>query len=165
MKKVYLAGPDVFASDAAERAEQHKCLCRMHGFEPLHPVDQVEPTAQSIYQHNVELIEQADAVSTNANPCRGAKPVSSTVFDNRYAVTQCKPIVNYIQQTITSAKNVKKFYDPVYYDQVREQWVDQSDYMVEDFNLPLYLMLSIPCEVVSGGVLEALLALQKKWYD
>src|SRR5690625_5856749 len=71
MKKVYLAGPDVFASDAAERAEQHKSLCRMHGFEPLHPVDQVEPTAQSIYQHNVELIQQADAVIANAKPFRG----------------------------------------------------------------------------------------------
>src|SRR5690625_3114347 len=91
MKKVYLAGPDVFASDAAERAEQHKSLCRMHGFEPLHPVDQVEPTAQSIYQHNVELIQQADAVIANANPFRGAEPDSGTVFEIGYAVAWANP--------------------------------------------------------------------------
>lgn len=165
MKKVYLAGPDVFASDAAERAEQYKSLCRMHGFEPLHPVDQVEPTAQSIYQHNVELIQQADAVIANANPFRGAEPDSGTVFEIGYAVALGKPVIIYIQEPLTTVKTVEKFYGPVYYDQVREQWVDQSGYMVEDFNLPLNLMLSIPCEVVSGGVLEALLALQKKWYD
>src|SRR5690625_6444066 len=96
MKKVYLAGPDVFASDAAERAEQHKSLCRMHGFEPLHPVDQVEPTAQSIYQHNVELIQQTDAVIANDNLFRVAELDTGTVFELGYAVTLGKPVVIYI---------------------------------------------------------------------
>src|SRR5690625_189812 len=133
MKKVYLAGPDVFASDAAERAEQHKSLCRMHGFEPLHPVDQVEPTAQSIYQHNAELIRQADAVIANANPFRGAEPDSGTVFEIGYAVALGKPVVIYIQEPLTTVKPVEKFYCPVYFYQVRMQCIDPIVSMVEYF--------------------------------
>ena len=34
MKRIYLAGPDVFHPDAAERAEAHKALCLQSGFEP-----------------------------------------------------------------------------------------------------------------------------------
>ncbi|HLR29563.1 MAG TPA: nucleoside 2-deoxyribosyltransferase [Paenalcaligenes sp.] len=165
MKKVYLAGPDVFASNATELAEKHKSLCRAHGFEPLHPVDQIETTAQSIYQRNAELIHEADALIANANPFRGAEPDSGTVFEIGYAVALGKPVIIYLQEPLTTVKTVEKFYGPVYYDQVREQWVDQSGYMIEDFNLPLNLMLSIPCEIVTGSVLEALLALQKRWYD
>ncbi len=165
MKKVYLAGPDVFASDAAERADKHKSLCRSHGFEPLHPVDQIEPTAQAIYQRNIELIQEADALIANANPFRGAEPDSGTVFEIGYAVALGKPVIIYLDEPLTIVKTVEKYYGPVYFDQIRQQWVDQNGYMVEDFNLPLNLMLSIPCEIVAGGVLEALLALQKRWYD
>lgn len=165
MKKVYLAGPDVFASNAFELAEKHKSLCRTHGFEPLHPVDQVESTAQSIYAHNIALIEQADALIANANPFRGAEPDSGTVFEIGYAVALGKPVIIYLQELLGTVKTVEKFYGPVYFDQVRQQWVDQNGAMVEDFNLPLNLMLSKSCEIISGGVLEALLALQKRWYD
>jgi len=165
MKKVYLAGPDVFAQDALERAEQHKSLCRAHGFEPLHPVDQHETTAQSIYQKNIDLIQEADALIANGNSFRGAEPDSGTAFEIGYAVALQKPVIIYLDEIRPLHKTVEKFYGPVYYDQVRKQWVDQTGAMVEDFNLPLNLMLAVSCEIVSGSLLEALYALQKKWYD
>jgi|SRR5690625_3703413 len=165
MKKVYLAGPEVFADNAQELAEKHKALCRAHGFEPLHPVDQIEETAQNIYQNNIELIQQADAVIANGNPFRGAEPDAGTVFEIGYAVALGKWVVIHIQNTQSTVKNVEQFYGPVYFDQVRKQWVDQNGDMVENFELPLNLMLSVPCEIISGGVLEALIALQKKWFD
>ena len=83
MKKVYLAGPDVFFPDAALRAETHKKLCLAYGFEPLHPVDGVETTAAGIYAANIAMIQAADAVLANLSPFRGAETDSGTAFEIR----------------------------------------------------------------------------------
>ncbi|XOT94698.1 nucleoside 2-deoxyribosyltransferase, partial [Alcaligenes pakistanensis] len=86
MKRIYLAGPDVFFRDATERAKLHKQLVRDFGFKPLHPVDQEEIEASSIYHHNIRLIEQADAVLANITPFRGAEIDTGTAFEIGYAV-------------------------------------------------------------------------------
>lgn len=165
MKKVYLAGPDVFAPNAIELAEQNKKLCIAHGFEPLHPADGIETTAQGIYTANIALIKSADAVIANLNPFRGAETDSGTAFEIGYAVALGLPVIGYIKGPTTVKEQVQTYHGPIYFDQNHNKWLDQNECLVEDFDLAVNLMLGISCEVVFGDLLAALIQLQRRWYD
>ncbi len=41
MKKIYLAGPDVFLPNAIEEGERLKALCEEYGYEGLFPMDNI----------------------------------------------------------------------------------------------------------------------------
>lgn len=165
MKKVYLAGPDVFAHNASEVAEQHKTLCSAHGFTPLHPADGSHHTAKAIYQANIALIRSADAVLANINPFRGAEVDSGTAFEIGFAIALGIPVVAYLDGPITVIDQVKKFYGPIYLDQESNQWRDQNENLIENFNLPVNLMLAESCDIVYGDLLAAIIQLQRRWYD
>ena len=67
MKSVYLAGFDVFCTDAIERGEHLKQLCAEHGLIGLYPLDDQPPAdvvdmASWICQANLNKIRRADAV-------------------------------------------------------------------------------------------------------
>jgi nucleoside 2-deoxyribosyltransferase len=66
MKKVYLAGPDVFRPNAKEHGEKLKAICLKHGLEGLYPLDKEIPpakrppdTARAICYANIDLIVTA----------------------------------------------------------------------------------------------------------
>lgn len=98
MKKLYLAGPDVFLPNAAEHGEALKKICLAHGYEGLFPLDnQVAPgppleMAAAIRRANVELIRQADGVIANLSPFRGPEPDSGTVWEVGFAQGLGKPV-------------------------------------------------------------------------
>lgn len=165
MRKVYLAGPDVFAPDAAQRAEQYKNLCLAHGFTPLHPFDTTASDAQGIYSSNIELIKTADAVVANLNPFRGAEPDSGTAFEIGYATALNLPVIGYLDAPTTLKDQVKKFYGPIYLDPESNQWLDQNEYQIENFDLAINLMLGVPCHLIYGDFLAALIHLQSLCYD
>lgn len=160
MKKIYLAGPDVFFPDIAERAEQHKRLCREMGFAPLHPVDQPVLQAAEIYHGNIAMLRQADAVAANFNAFRGAEPDSGTAFEVGFAIALNKPVVGYIEKRTTVRAQVAAALGPLVYDQENNVWRDTGNNLVEDFGLPVNLMLAVPCTVVVGHLAEALRALR-----
>lgn len=165
MKKVYLAGPDVFFHDALLRAEKNKTLCLSHGFEPLHPADGIETTASGIYQANIQMIQQADAVLANLNPFRGAEPDSGTAFEVGYAAALKIPIIGYLDGPTDIKDQVKKYYGPIYFDESKQMWLDQNENMVEDFGLPVNLMLGVSAKIVFGDLLTAIVHLQGHLYD
>lgn len=165
MKKVYLAGPDVFAPNASELAEQHKKLCVAHGFKPLHPADGIEKTAQDIYTANIHLIKSADAVVANLNPFRGAETDSGTAFEVGYAVALGLPVIGYMTEPTTVRNQVQQFYGPIFFDQEKQQWLDQNEYLVEDFDLAVNLMLGVSCDLIFGDFMAAIIHLQRRWYD
>ncbi|MGO1766799.1 nucleoside 2-deoxyribosyltransferase [Advenella sp. S44] len=160
MKKVYLAGFDVFRPDAVSYGEQLKALCASHGFEGLYPLDNAAPQqlrgaalADWICQANIALIEQADWVMANLNPFRGLEPDSGTVFEVGYAVAKHKPVWVYTAQTqpLTEQAGV----------QTREgRIVDAQGYTVEDFGMSLNLMIACSAKIVHGDVRACLKAMQ-----
>lgn len=161
MKKIYLAGPDVFFPDIAERAAQHKQACRDMGFEPLHPVDQPLLEAPAIYQSNIELLARADAVAANLNPFRGAEVDSGTAFEVGYAVALNKPVVGYLEKRTTVRAQVAAAVGPLVYNEDHGVWRDADNNLVEDFGLPVNLMLAVPCIIVVGDLTDALHALRE----
>ena len=63
MPSVYLAGPDVFLSDAIEIGRRKTEMCAAYGFEGLYPLDnEISPTTTDrvdrlIYQANKAMME------------------------------------------------------------------------------------------------------------
>ena len=156
--KAYLAGPDVFRPDALLWAEQARALCAASGVEALVPLDGDACTPGAIYAQNIALIAQADVVLANLNAFRGAEPDSGTSFEVGYAVALGKPVIGYVSEAGCSATRVARW-QGCELAQHGDRSVDRDGFLVENFGLPLNLMLAVPAKIVVGGLSEALAAL------
>ena len=153
---VYLAGPDVFFPDIDARALAQKALCRELGLRPLHPVDQPELRAETIFRNNLALLREAAGVVANLDPFRGAEVDSGTAFEVGYAVALGKPVVGYVTADEDLRRRVERLQGPLWRDPVRGVWCDGRGDLVEDFGLRANLMLAVSCEIVVGDAATAL---------
>lgn len=141
--KVYIAGFDVFAPDAARRKELAVQACRARNLVPLHPLDNEAPNSRGIYEGNLELIREADVVVANLNEFRGpCEPDAGTAFEVGYARALEKRVWAYVQDT-----------SPMQERMGRE---DERGYAVEDFGLPMNLMLAHSVRLVKGSLEDCL---------
>ena len=156
--KLYLAGPDVFRPDALAWADEARQLCAAAGHTALVPLDGVETTAPGIFRANIELIRAADAVLANLNPFRGCEPDSGTCVEVGFALALGKPVIGYLAIDETTTARVARISGgPL---EIRAgRPVDRDGLHVEDFGLPLNLMLAVPAPIVVGTLREALQAL------
>lgn len=150
MPRIYLAGPDVFRVDAAEHFALLTAMCECTGAEALSPFDATATSSTSphaIYANNMALIRSADGVVANLAPFRGAEPDSGTVFEVGAAIALGLPVVAYGVSGL-------------YVDQVRKRGPveridgtlrDSDGLSVEDFGLPLNLMLSNAVQFVDSA--------------
>ena len=163
MKKIYLAGFDVFYKDAKERFEKMRKLCKLAGYEALIPLDnditEGLGISNRIYKANIAMIEQADGIIANLNAFRGKEPDSGTVFEVGYGVAKNKKIVGYTSiedwktHIIGDQKSqvlTRGLFDSMF----NQQPVDEFN--VEDFGLPLNLMLAESIKLINGDFIDAL---------
>lgn len=153
--KIYLAGPDVFLPDALAHAEAARRLLAGHGHRALIPLDNSETTAAGIYRANIALIADADAVIANLNPFRGFEPDSGTAFEVGYALALGKTVVGYVADDRPQADKLADHLGAPLA-RVDGRLLDAQQNAVENFALPLNLMLAIPCRIIRGGLEEAL---------
>jgi nucleoside 2-deoxyribosyltransferase len=152
--KLYLAGPDVFRPNAIAWAAEARRLCQAAGHRALVPLDGVETTAPGIYRANIELIRTADAVLANLNPFRGCEPDSGTCVEVGFALALNKPVIGYLANSESTTERVARLQGEL---SIREgRPFDGSGYHVEDFGLPLNLMLAVPAKIVIGDLADAL---------
>ncbi len=156
--KLYLAGPDVFRPDAKGWAGQVRELCRAAGHEALIPLDDDIPaTAMAIYRSNLQCIVGADAVLANLNPFRGDEPDSGTCVEIGYALALGKIVIGYADDLRPLCERLRASgpgADGCYR--------DATGHVVEDFGLPLNLMLAVPLHLEQGGMDAALRALARR---
>ncbi|MCG6541862.1 nucleoside 2-deoxyribosyltransferase [Pseudomonas sp. KSR10] len=160
---IYLAGPGVFRADALEHGERLKALCADFGFIGLYPLDKQVPRhivgareqAAWIYQANLDLLEQADAVIADLNFFRGGEPDSGTSFEVGYAVARGKPVVGYLDGAGSYAERLQRQLPHL----CGQPGLDCDGLQLEAFDLPVNLMLAVPARLVAGGAREALLCL------
>jgi nucleoside deoxyribosyltransferase len=158
MKTIYLAGFDVFRKDAHAWGEHVKALCMQHGYEGLYPLDKAAPaglsgpaTAQWIYLANVDLIRRADIVMANLDDFRGpGEPDSGTAFEVGFAVALQKPVWGYAANAGTLLDRVSASVD------ADGEALDARGYVVENFDLPMNLMLACSVRLVTGGAEDCL---------
>jgi nucleoside 2-deoxyribosyltransferase len=155
--KLYLAGPDVFRPDAAAWAGRVRELCRAARHEALIPHDDDIPaTAAAIYRSNLQRIAAADAVLANLNPFRGAEPDSGTCVEIGYALALGKIVIGYADDLRPLRERLHATGPGA-----DGRWRDTAGNAVEDFGLPLNLMLAVPVRLVEGGIDVALKALAR----
>lgn len=156
--RIYLAGPDVFRRDSHAWAGEARRLCSEFGHEALTPLDNDEVTADRIYQSNVALIGRADCVVANLNPFRGDEPDSGTCVEVGMALAVGKRVVGYLATGDSLADRLSKA-GRIQKTGAGGRLEDTQGHAVEDFGLPLNLMLAVPLSIVTGGLREALAAL------
>jgi nucleoside 2-deoxyribosyltransferase len=165
IRYLYLAGPDVFRANAAEHGEQLKASCAEFGFQGLYPLGQntpadiVEPQqqAQWIYRADIELLDRADAVLANLDFFRGAEPDSGTCFEVGYAVAKGKPVYGYLPEQGSLVQRIRQRYPQAI---AADGLHDSQGWTIEDFGLPMNLMLAVPVVLVVGDARAALARLR-----
>ncbi len=103
IKRIYLAGPEVFLREAKEVGENKKALCRKYGFEGVFPLDlevDVEGKAAReiglcISDVNEGLIKSCDFVIANITPFRGPSADVGTVYEMGFAHGLGKKVLAY----------------------------------------------------------------------
>jgi nucleoside 2-deoxyribosyltransferase len=161
--RIYLAGPDVFRPDAAAHGRRLVALCAEYGFTGVFPLAETLPRlptpldlARHIYQANVAHIDGCDAVLANLDFFRGPEPDSGTCFEVGYAVARGKPVVGYLPEGGSFAERIRSRHPQ----SVGEGLRDAQGWDLEEFGLPLNLMLAVPCRIVHGDARAALTVLQ-----
>jgi nucleoside 2-deoxyribosyltransferase len=162
-RSIYLAGPDVFRPDATDHGRQLVALCAEYGFTGVFPLEPSLPTglspqalAEHIFRANVAHIEACDAVLANLDFFRGPEPDSGTCFEVGYAVARGKPVVGYVPQAGSFAQRIRRQHPQA----AGQGLVDAQGWQLEEFGLPLNLMLAVPCRIVVGDLRAALEALR-----
>lgn len=163
MSSLYLAGFDVFRTDALARGERLKAVCAEHGHEGLYPLDNAGPAglagpalARWIFESNVALIRRADAVVANVNNFRGAEPDSGTAFEIGFAAALGKPVWAYaddgraLVQQVACRQNTQGL------------WLDGQGLIVEDFGLARNLMIACAATLVQGDLRACLQAMAQR---
>ena len=162
IQRIYLAGPDVFRPDAREHGRALVALCAEFGFTGVFPLEEALPAglaprelARHIYQANVAKIDACDAVLANLDFFRGPEPDSGTCFEVGYAVAKGKVVVGYLPEQGSFAERIRSRYPQA----VGQGLVDASGWELEEFGLPLNLMLAVPGRIVIGDARAALAVL------
>lgn len=154
MLSIYIAGFDVFHSQAKQKGDEMKSICSKYGFQGLFPLDseikETTPiqTAREIFFGNIELIKKANIIVANLNEFRGAEPDSGTVFELGCGFALNKYLYGYIQQDVPLRKRVSQNFSPAY--PMLDGFYDKNGFIIENFDLPLNLMLSVPVKLVKG---------------
>lgn len=153
--KIYLAGPDVFRPDALEWAQQARRRVESFGHQALIPLDNEETTAEGIFQANIALISESDVVIANINPFRGNEPDSGTAFEIGCATALGKRVIAYLSDGRPQAEKLAEQYGGTL---ARKDGriVDPDGQSIENFGLPVNLMLGISCQIIEGSLSDAL---------
>ena len=151
MKKVYLAGPDIFYPDSKQRRDVLIKLCHDYGFQGLFPGDNdISPlNANTIREANLQMIKVADCILANLSPFRGFEPDSGTVFEVGYACALNKIVVGYSHDSRSLIERLRE-----YQSLPETQNTDKDGLIIENFGLPNNLMFGD--KIIASSAKDAL---------
>lgn len=153
MKKVYLAGPDVFWANAKEAGAAKVALCAEYGLQGHFPLDTelnlsgLAPyeAGLAIYRANIHLMDDADLLIANMTPFRGPSMDVGTAFEMGYMTARGKPVWGY---TLDGR---------LYSDRVQQptNGIDEKGDTVEQFDMTDNLMMIGAIEDSAGQLVIA----------
>src|ERR1700704_6223962 len=113
MKKVYLAGPDVFLLEPVEMGRRKKEICAKHGLTGLFPLDhEIDPKAKDasleIFRSNERLMKKAHAIIANLTPFRGPSADAGTIYELGYMAARGKLCLAYSNDPAIYLDRVKR---------------------------------------------------------
>ena len=103
MKRIYLAGPEVFLRDPMAQAARKKALCTKFGYEGVFPMDTQLDFAALDARGKALLISRADVALMNScaicianmTPFRGPSMDVGTAYEMGWMGAQGKPVLGY----------------------------------------------------------------------
>lgn len=152
--KVYIAGPDVFRPDVVAWMAEARRMCQRHGLEALTPLDHGETTPRRIFEGNLELIRASEIIVANLNAFRGVEPDSGTAFELGYALALNKSLWAYVDTMEPLIERVHRLAGGA-----RGHGRDSAGYAIEDFGLPMNLMLAMAATIVEGDLSACIAAI------
>ena len=155
--KIYLAGPDIFRPDVEDWIAHARETCRRHGFEALTPLDHGETEPKAILEGNLDLIRKAQIVVANLNPFRGLEPDSGTAFEMGYALALGKKLWGYIDSNEPLLERIRRIEG-----HPSDSQRDHDGMAIEDFGLPVNLMLAVSTHLVEGDLATCIAAIRPK---
>ena len=154
MHRVYLAGPEVFMTDAVAIGARKCDLCAAYGFEGLFPLDasldlsglSKQEAARRIALSNEGLMKSSDTVIANLTPFRGVSMDSGTAFEVGYMRALGKPVLGYSNagRDLAARSRVFRLNPPLSFD------CDRPAFEIEDFDMAENLMIAVAV-LESGG--------------
>lgn len=155
-QKIYLAGPEVFLSEAAEIGLRKQALCREFGFVGLYPLDGAIPEGdardEAIYAANIALIEQADAAIFNLSPFRGVGADAGTAFELGFFAARAKPAFAYSNTPEDLFERVSEAFGA--HQMPAGGWCDAHGFEIETFGNADNLMLDCALKRQGRAVLR-----------
>src|SRR4051812_3895179 len=98
----YLAGPDVFLTDATAHAARKVAICRRFGLRGLPPLNEDAAAIvsegeawQAIYQKDIAMMERSDIIIANLTPFGGASADAGTLIEVGWFLGRGKPVFGY----------------------------------------------------------------------
>lgn len=118
MKKLYIAGPEVFLPNAREQMDRKAALVRQYGFEPLCPGDLDIPPQKTrkafglaISRVNEGMMDEAHGIVANLTPFRGEWADVGTVFELGYMCARGKMVAAYSNVADDHYRRLMRYYD------------------------------------------------------
>ena len=149
MTRVYLAGPDVFQSDARAIGAAKRAICARYGLIGCFPLDNQLPIglggaelASRIYAANLAMMEACDAIIANLTPFRGPNADDGTAFELGWFAAKGLPLMAYLNDPRPLAERTP-----------HRLGRDSEGQEVENFGWPLNLMLVASVEASGGQVI------------
>src|SRR3954452_21021361 len=167
MTTVYLAGPDVFLSDAVDIGRRKVELCKRHGLIGLYPLDNaVDHSAKGaslqVFRGNETMMIEADAIIANLMPFRGPGADAGTVYELGYMAGRGKLCLGYSNDPSAYADRVRQFTEVNSRD---GRLADASGLTVEDFGLTDNLMMIHALDLHGCALVTPRQAPADIWHD
>jgi len=158
MKKIYIAGFDVFKKDSIQIGEKYCELCKSYGFEGLYPLDNKvdfnqpkQKIAQDIFIANKSMIDSCDIIIANLNQFRGQEADSGSIWECGYGFGLGKQVYGYMDST--------EDYIDTFSNTTQEDGLeyDENEMFIEDFSHPINLMIACSTTKIIEGDFEKVL--------
>jgi len=165
MKKIYLAGPDVFLPNALEIGTKKKEMCLKYGFIGMFPFDNevdfkkyksIEEAGLDISRLNEEMILKADIVIANITPFRGVNADVGTIYEIGYACANKKIVVAYTNVSLSH-------YERIAQTNFTTDLVDSTGMAIENFNLVENLMIDGGIKSSGGFIVKGDVAITERY--
>ncbi|MDB5541723.1 MAG: hypothetical protein JWQ89_3450 [Devosia sp.] len=147
-KSVYLAGPEVFLSNAREILDLKIALTREAGLVPISPGDLELPKTDSKWELGLaisaideKLMHSADAIIANLTPFRGLAADTGTCFELGFMCAQGKPAFAYTNVKADHGERTRAHFSGVWSTDERGFPRGPDGMMIEDMGFVDNLML------------------------
>ncbi len=158
LRRIYLAGPEVFLPNALAIGRDKARLCASHGFEGCFPLDQSldlaghpkPEQARRISLANEGLMRSCDLLIANLTPFRGVSMDCGTAFEIGFMKALGRPVLGYTSVAPDYRARAEAF---------RARGIppgdgDRPTLEIEDFNLAENLMIEIAIRESGGTVVR-----------